>query len=121
MRVRKQTASGDYSFGNGQLDFYRDVPEAPGQAAQTRLLLWLGEWFLDLAEGTPFMQGILGNHAKDLADRTVIDRLGGTQGVIDVDSFTSVVDPETRGFRLEATLNTIYGPTEIQVANQRNA
>jgi len=120
MRYRKLTPSGDYSFGSGQLDFYRDTPEAVGQAASTRYQLWRGEWFLDLSEGTPFMQGIIGKYSKSDADRTTQDRIRGTQGFVDFESFESEIDPETRVYSFETTINTIYGRTALQVANERN-
>lgn len=121
MRYRKLTASGDYSFGNGQLDFYRDVPEAVGQSVVTRLLLWLGEWFLDTTQGTPFMQGILGKYSLAVADTTVQDRVLNTTGVTDISSYASTVDPNERIMSVtDLTIDTIYGPTAVQVQNYVN-
>lgn len=120
MRYRKLSPSGDYSFGNGQQDFYRDVPEAVGQACKTRLLLWLGEWFLDTEEGTPYMQGILGKYSIDVANTTIQDRAGGTQGLTDITNYVSTIDPDSRGFSVEFSIDTIYGPTQVQVANYAN-
>ncbi len=120
MRYRKLTPSGDYSFGNGQDDFYRDVPESVGQACKTRLLLWLGEWFLDIEEGTPFMQGILGKYSVDVANTTIQDRALGTQGLVDLTNYVSTIDPDTRGLSVEFSIDTIYGPTVVQVANYAN-
>lgn len=122
MRYRKLTADGDYSFGASQLDFYRDVPEAVGQAAQTRLLLWLGEWFLDTEEGTPYMIGILGKHPnlKERSDITIQDRVAGTQGFVDIDQYESIIDPETRLQTVNLSINTIYGPTLVQIENYKN-
>lgn len=120
MRYRKLTNTGDYSFGNGQMDFYRDVPEAVGQAAETRLLLWLGEWFLDIAEGTPYMQGILGKYSVDVANTTIQDRVLGTQGLTDIKNYVSELDPDTRALSVEFSIDTIFGPTTVQIANYVN-
>lgn len=120
MRYRKLTVDGDYSFGSGQLDFYRDVPEAVAQAAKTRLLLWVGEWFLDITEGTQYMLGILGKHAKTTADSTIQDRVQKTQGMVNIESYESVVNPDTRAISAEMTINTIYGPTRAQIENYSN-
>lgn len=120
MRYRKLSASGDYTFGNGQQDFYRDVPEAVGQACKTRLLLWLGEWFLDTQEGTPMMQGILGKHTLQQADITIQNRALGTQGLTGIQNYTSSIEPDTRGLLAEFDIDTIYGPTSVQVANYAN-
>lgn len=118
MRYRKLSADGDYTFGGSQQDFYRDVPQAVGQACQTRLELWLGEWFLDIEEGTPWMQGALGNHSQ--ADVTIQDRASGTQGFVDIPTYESVVNPDTRSMSVTFTLDTIYGPTAVDIANYRN-
>ena len=114
------TEDGDYSFGASQLDFYRDVPEAVGQAAMTRLLLWIGEWFLNIEEGTPFMQGILGKHSKEIADTTIQDRVLGTEGLLNIEDYFSEINGENRAMAVNMTINTIYGPTVVQIQNYRN-
>lgn len=120
MRYRKLTADGDYSFGAGQLDFYRDVPEAVAQAVQTRLLLWLGEWFLDIDSGTPYMLTVLGKKTKTEADVTIQDRILGTEGVINIEDYQSTIDQDTRRMSVTCTINTVYGPTPLQVSNYVN-
>lgn len=120
MRYRKLSPDGDYTFGHGQLDFYRDVPEAVGQACMTRLLLWLGEWFLNTDDGTPYLIGILGKHSKNTADATIQDRILNTQGMVNIPQYESEINPDTRELTASATINTIYGPTEIQVENYAN-
>ena len=120
MRYRKLINGGDFSFGASQLNFYRDTPEAVGQAVQTRLLLWLGEWFLNTDEGTPFMLGILGNHSKELADATIQDRINSTDGVTEITDYESEIDTENRILSVRVSISTIYGPTSIDVSNYRN-
>lgn len=120
MRVRKQTGDGDYVFGNGQADFYRDVPEAPGTVSKMRLELWEGEWFLDLTEGTAYVTGVLGKQPSGNPERTIRDRINGTQGMVGISSYESAVDPDTRIMSVEVAENTIYGPTSIALANVGN-
>ena len=70
MRVRKLTPAGDYTFGNGLSGFYHDEPLAVGNKISERLKLFLGEWFLDSTDGTPWYQEIFGirqNPTYDLA------------------------------------------------------
>ncbi len=120
MRYRKLSPDNDYEFGNGQLDFWRDVPDAVGQSVKTRLLLWLGEWYLNITEGTPYLQGILGKHSKEKADVTIQDRVLTTGGVVDVTEFVSTIEPNTRSYSDEFLIDTIYGPTKIQMENYVN-
>lgn len=117
MRYRKLSSTGDYVFGNGQLDFYRDVPEAVGQSVQTRILLWLGEWFLNTDEGTPFLQGILGKFSQQQANATIQDRILSTEGVVNIENFTSEIDADTRMMTIQCDINTIYGPTQLTISN----
>lgn len=119
MRYRKLSPTGDYVFGNGQSDFYRDVPEAVGQAVETRLLLWLGEWFLDITEGTLYLQGVLGKHLQSTADSTIKNRALGAQGMVGIPIYESEINVDTRAMAAQFSINTIYGPTQIQIDNYR--
>ncbi len=120
MRYRKLSPDGDYTFGGGQLDFYRDSPDAVAQAVKTRLLLWLGEWFLNIDDGTPYMLGILGKQSLETADITIQDRVLSTQGVTSIENYESSIDPNTRLLSVSFTVNTIYGPTDVEVENYAN-
>lgn len=125
MRYRKLDVNGDYSFGHGQADFYRDVPDAPGQATKTRLALFTGEWFLDLAEGTPWggfpintqVVGrglVLGKGNRAIRELVIKERILDTQGVLSIDDFSSFVDSNQRFMSFSATVTTIYGRLLIQ-------
>lgn len=120
MRYRKLSPSGDYTFGNSALDFLEDTPEAVGQLVQTRLGLWLGEWFLDIAVGTPYAQGVLGMKSLASVNNTIQQQILGTQGVTDIQNFQSSVDPNTRILTVTCDIDTIYGPTSVDTANQLN-
>lgn len=117
MRYRKLSPTGDYVFGNGQDDFYVNVPETIGQLVKTGLLLWLGEWFLDSSLGTPYMQGILGKYSQAQADTTIQNQALNTFGVVDVTNYVSVLDPVTRAESISFNIDTIYGPTPVQIQN----
>lgn len=120
MRYRKLTPSNDYSFGNGQLDFYRDVPEAVGQSVKTRLRLWLGEWFLNIDDGTLYLQGVLGKYSLEQANVTIQNRVVTTTGVTDLSDYESTLNPDTRDMVAEFSIDTIFGPTKVQVQNYAN-
>lgn len=115
MRYRKLSPSGDYTFGNGLLNFWIDVPDAVAQAIKTRLQLWSGEWFLDVTEGTPWLVTVLGKHSQDEADITVQERVNDTQGMLQIANFDSDIDADDRKYSVTMTVNTIYGPTQIQM------
>lgn len=113
MRYRKLDANGDFTIGTGA-DFHVNTPDAVGQAVLTRLKLWKGEWFIDTADGTPWMGEILGKrHAGKNPDAVIKQRILGTQGVKEITEYSSTYDGNTRKLTVTATLNTIYGATTI--------
>ena len=118
MRVRKLSSTGDMTFGNGLLDFWIDQPEAVAQVVQTSYLLWLGEWYLDVTLGMPWIQGVLGKHNQQTADVTVEDYGLGIQGVLDITNFSSSSDQDPRLYTASFLLDTIYGQTPVEIANQ---
>lgn len=120
MRYRKLSADGDYTFGNGQENFYINTPEGVGQSVKTRLLLWIGEWFLDIDEGVPYMQAIIGKKTKQEADIAIQERILSTEGVTELLDFQSEIDPDTRKISMSCSIDTIYGPTKVQIANYAN-
>lgn len=113
MRYRKLDANGDFTIGTGA-DFHVNTPDAVGQAVLTRLKLWKGEWFIDTADGTPWMTDILGKrHSGKNPDAVIKQRILGTQGVKEITEYSSTYDGNTRKLTVTATLNTIYGATTI--------
>lgn len=115
MRYRKLSATGDYSFGNNQFDFHRNTPELVGQKVVTRLKLWLNEWFLDVEEGTAWVQGVLGKQPLSSADTVLRARILETEGVVALTAYESAIDPDTRKLSVSATIDTIYGEAFIEV------
>lgn len=101
------------TFGNGQSDFYRDVPDAVAQAVGTRLRLLSGEWFLDVSEGVPYQTNALGTGTRASIDPMFRDAILNTEGVTGLDSYSSSFDPNTRVFTVSATIDTIYGAVAL--------
>lgn len=113
MRYRKLSATGDMTFGHQQADFYIDSPEAVGQAVQTALQLWQGEWFLDQTLGVPYQSEILGTGTRkslEPALRTAILTVSGVQAI---EAFALLIDPDTRGVSWSATIDTIFGTVPV--------
>ncbi|MDH0030306.1 MULTISPECIES: hypothetical protein [unclassified Acinetobacter] len=114
MRYRKLDENGDYSFGNSQANFYQNTPQAVGQAVLTRLRLWVGEWFLNIDDGTDWLDQVLGRGTSLLYEQVIKQRILGTQGVTEITDFFTQYDPNTRELAIQTTINTIYGETTLQ-------
>jgi hypothetical protein len=114
MRYRKLDVDGDYLFGFAG-EFFVDDPAGVAQAIRTRLLLLTNEWFLDANEGTPYDPNIVGYGTAATRDPAVVDRILGTPGVRQILQYSSSVD-RNRLFRVDALVDTIYGPVQIASA-----
>lgn len=120
MRYRKQDENGDYTFGNGLGNFHIDNVDAVAQAIDTRLKLWIGEWFADVSDGTGWTQAILGKHSQNLYELTLRQRVLETRGVISIQEFQSSLDPNTRKLAVTMVVDTIYGQTDLTGAYEWN-
>ncbi|WP_432353837.1 hypothetical protein [Anaerotruncus rubiinfantis] len=112
MRYRKLTETGDYSFGNGSLDYISGVATI-AQAVKTRIMLFLAEWWEDQEDGLPLFEDILGGRATNEelqdVDRIIIERIEGTQGIASVEEYESSY--ENRKYTFSATVITTDGET----------
>lgn len=120
MRYRKQDENGDYTFGNGLNNFHIDNVDAVAQAIDTRLKLWVGEWFADVSDGTGWSQAILGKHSQNLYELTLRQRVLDTRGVISIQEFQSALDPNTRSLVVTMVVETVYGQTDLTGAYEWN-
>jgi len=109
MRYRRLDDNGDMTYGNGQSDFLRDTPETVAQAVMTRLNLWVGEWFLDIEEGTPYAQAALGKYTTETIEPALRQRILETDGVTGIADFGLQFDRDGRKVQIQATIDTDYG------------
>src|SRR5689334_10946716 len=117
MRYRRLDSNGDYTFGFGQAGFYINQPETVAQAVLTRLNLWLGEWFIDITDGTSWGSQVLGNNTASIRDAMIKARIAETPGVNSIVSYQSAINKATRQFHVYVILNTIYGVLPNQSTN----
>lgn len=123
MRIRKtDPVTGDMQFGGDQASIWRDVPDGVGVLVEARLNLWQEQWFLDRSEGTPFEQQVLGKRTEGLRDAALQARILDTQGVVQIEAYSSVLDRQTRALTVSAQLQTAYSAAYLagQGANTAN-
>jgi hypothetical protein len=113
MRYRREDADGDYTFGQGDDTFLINSPECVAQAVSTRFELWRGQWFLDVTEGTPYIQSVLGKQRSDVYILAIRERIQTTPGVLAILSFNTNNDGTTRRVTFSATIDTIYGQATV--------
>jgi hypothetical protein len=114
MRVRKLDSNGDMTFGHGGADYYVNDPVGVAQIVSTRLRLWLGQWFLYRSDGMPWLTKVIGKYTEDTRDAAITNRIFLTPGVLSIATYQSQLNRNTREFDVQAYINTIYGPAQVQ-------
>jgi hypothetical protein len=111
MRYRPLSPTGDYQIGVAFLT----GSAAVAQAIQTRLRLFLGEWFVDVTDGTPWLQEILGKRFGADPNAAIKLRILGTPGVTSIVTYSSTITG--RSISVSGTVSTQFSadPTPFAV------
>jgi len=73
-------------------------------AAKYRLRMFLGENFLNITDGTPWFQSVLGKTPQDIAEVTLRQRLATTPGVRGIERFDFRTDRLQRRITVSAVI-----------------
>ena len=80
------------------------------QTIRTRLRLFLGEYFRDVTDGTPWFQEILNKQTSmDVREARLRERISGTPGVLQLTSFSTDFDIDSKTYTVTASVLTSYG------------
>lgn len=97
--------------------FTTEVEEI-AQTVKTRLRLFIGEYFRDVTDGTPWWESILGKEGTLSSKEAIIkSRILRTDGVVRLVSFSTDFDINTRIYTVNAGILTKYGVTDLSVNN----
>ena len=105
MRYRKLDSSGDFVPGLGA--YHSDNNDSVTQAIRTRLLLWLGEWFLDTSDGTDWDGRVLGERTQGLFEDELKGRILLTPNVVQITSFNYQLDTDNRSLAIQASVDIV--------------
>lgn len=114
---RTLDSNSDYTFGLGENQGFLTDTAAVAQAIKTSLLLFQGEWWLDLTTGLPLWQDILGSRNNSQYITLLIqDVINSVPYVKSITSIDTTFDSTTRAFTFTATVLTDFSTT-ISVSN----
>lgn len=99
----------DLQFGT----ILENSSDAVAQCVTTRLRLFLGEWFLNISDGTDWYGSVLGYNTP--YDLTIQDRILGTLGVTEILTYSSSID-KSRNLTVSALLQTSYSNNPIPIS-----
>lgn len=115
MTVRRlDPDTGDIATSGQQ--FLTGVDEI-AQTVKTRLQLFLGEYFRDITDGTPWFEQILGKGSSlEGKEAAIKNRIIRTDGVIQLTKFDTDFDIDTRKYTISAGILTSFGQTDITIS-----
>lgn len=107
MTVRKLNSTGDIATNGVQ--FLSGVEEV-AQTIATRLRLFLGEYFRDITDGTPWFQNILTKDGTlEGTDAIIKRRMLQTPNVTQVLTYNADYDIASRTYTITAQILTTFG------------
>lgn len=84
------------------------------QTIRTRLRLFLGEYFRDITDGTPWFQSVLTKRGTlSSKDAIIKRRINQTDGVLNMVEFTTDYDIDSRTYSVRAIVETEFGNIPI--------
>lgn len=85
------------------------------QGIRTRLLLFKGEWFLDINTGMPWFQEVFTDGGQDIRriESALKTQINATPGVEAILSFNLEFIGSTRELTVSFEVDTIYGPSGL--------
>lgn len=110
------SATGDYVMGQGGANYLVDSREAVAQEVQTTLLVFQGEWFLDVTAGVPWFTQVAGVGTIPIYDQIIKEAILNVEGVTAIAKYSSTLNRATRSLNVSVTINTQFGITQIEVA-----
>lgn len=113
MTVRRLDPETGDIITSGEQQFIGGAEEI-AQTVKTRLALFLGEYFRDILDGTPWYEQILGKFISlNTAEAVLRVRIAATPGVIRLTSFDTAFDIDARTYTVTAGILTIHGIDEV--------
>lgn len=93
---------GDLHIRKGDLVWTKDIAEETSQQLRVNLQFFLGEWFLNQAEGTPWFQQLLEKGTTEQTVKAIISKIiVKTEGVKTIDFLTYNLDAAARKLFLD--------------------
>lgn len=114
-------AYGDLLWQNGDVVLTAPTADGTDQTKQlicNRLRLYLGEWFLDTTQGTPWLQQVfVKNTDRALIDAALQDVILGTPGVVVLTQYQATAYPAERRYTVTFTVTTQTGGVQSGTAS----
>lgn len=112
MRIRNVDKNWDWTFGNGQLSYSRNI-NAVTLDIQMRLKEWYEDCFFNLDKGIPWSVRLGDHNQKELLDEDIQNTVLSVEGVLNIFNFTSQVNG--RRYSCQFEVYTSYSTETVPV------
>ena len=112
MRIRNTDTNWDWTFGNGQSNYVREI-SAVKVDIKMRLLEWYNDCFFNLTQGIPWDVRLGSHNQKDLLDQDVFATVQSVNGVLSVFNFESNV--VGRKYTCSLDVYTMYSSETVHI------
>lgn len=89
--------------------------ERIAQSLNISLRTWMGEWYLDLLHGVPYVESVLGKNTQTLVLSVFRTQILQVPGVRQVETLTLDLDNETRALQVYVKAVSAEGLVEARV------
>lgn len=107
MRVRRLDSNHDWTFGQG-FSSYANQSEAIAQCVQTRLWSFMGDWFLDLEHGLPWLEQMDRTTNLNAFERQIKRAVLEVEGVKQIQAYHTDLDSNSRQLTVSIEYVDIY-------------
>ena len=112
MRVRNVDSNWDWTFGQSQLNYSRNI-NAVTLDIQMKLKEWYQDFFFNLEQGIPWNVRLGSHNQKDLLDEDVQTTVMGVEGVLNIFNFISQVNG--RRYSCQFEVYTSYSTETVPI------
>ena len=121
MKVRQLDDDHDWMFGRGYAD-YLNSSQAITQCIKTKLQALKSDWFMNRDDGIAWFDYLTKNPNTKQLEIDVRTEIYKVEGVVSIDEFDILLDPETRQFQIHITYTDKFNNTNgasFNVTNNR--
>lgn len=119
MIVRELDSSHDWTFGRGIAN-YLNGSDAIAQCVKTKLLALKRDWFLNRDDGIAWFEYLTKNPDTKQLEIDVRTEIFKVDGVIHIDEFDILLDPENRQFLIQITYTDKFNNINEASINVKN-
>ena len=115
MKIRRIDSEGDWDYGHSMSSYYVDNAQSVGLNIVTRLREWYQDCFFAMTKGIDYPTRLGSFNQKENLDNDIQNIILNSADVVDITSFDSTFDRNTRYYSCEAKILHIYSDVALPI------